>query len=198
MTAEKKSYDIQELVTESGVPRRTVYFYVQQGILPPPQGAGLAAYYTGEHLLRLKMIPILRSQGLRLDDIRTRLAGMTLEEMETAVQAGLQPPAALKVHQPDEWSQPMPRKVGEGPVALPGWNEQSYLHYQLPAGITVTAPAALNPADRQRLNLLLQAARQIFNGAGPVYFALHNSLMGQEPGSSTKPDDDTGSGGNHA
>ncbi len=40
------TYDIQELVAQSGVPRRTIYFYVQQGILPPPEGAGLAAHYT--------------------------------------------------------------------------------------------------------------------------------------------------------
>ena len=33
-----QTYDIQELVGASGVPRRTVYFYVQQGLLPPPSG----------------------------------------------------------------------------------------------------------------------------------------------------------------
>ena len=60
-----KTYDIQELVTQSGVPRRTIYFYVQQGILPPPEGAGLAAHYNEEHLLRLQLIPLMRGQGQR-------------------------------------------------------------------------------------------------------------------------------------
>ena len=35
--------DIQELVNQSGVPRRTIYFYVQQGLLPPPEGAADAS-----------------------------------------------------------------------------------------------------------------------------------------------------------
>ena len=37
---EDTSFTIQELVDLSGVPRRNIYFYAQQGILPPPQGAG--------------------------------------------------------------------------------------------------------------------------------------------------------------
>ena len=67
-----QSLDIQALVSQSGVPRRTIHFYVQQGILPPPQGAGLAASYNEEHLLRLRLIPVLRREGLRLDEIRQR------------------------------------------------------------------------------------------------------------------------------
>ena len=62
--------DINELVEKSGVPRRTIHFYVQQGLLPPAEGAGLAARYSEEHLLRLAAIPVLRRRGLRLDEIR--------------------------------------------------------------------------------------------------------------------------------
>ena len=69
-------YDIRTLIELSGVPRRTIYFYTQQGIIPPPRGAGLAARYGEVHLLRLRMIPLFRRQGLRLDDIRQRLEGI--------------------------------------------------------------------------------------------------------------------------
>ena len=90
------TFDIQELVAQSGVPRRTVYFYVQQGLLPPPQGAGLAAHYTEDHLLRLRLIPLLRGQGLRLDEIRARFQQMSPEEMRHMATALLERRASLR------------------------------------------------------------------------------------------------------
>src|SRR5512135_3084938 len=90
-----KTYDIQELVTQSGVPRRTVYFYVQQGILPPPEGAGLAAHYGEDHLLRLQLIPLLRQQGLRLDEIRARFTKMNVEEMRGLLNSSRPSPASI-------------------------------------------------------------------------------------------------------
>src|SRR5512142_645137 len=102
-----KTYDIQELVSQSGVPRRTIYFYVQQGILPPPEGAGLAAHYGEDHLLRLQLIPRLRQQGLRLDEIRGRFANMSVDEMRGLLQASppAPAPAARTIHEPapPEW-----------------------------------------------------------------------------------------------
>ena len=75
-------YTIGELVSLSGVNRRNVHFYVQQGLVPPPQGAGLGARYSDEHLLCLRAIPVLRKRGLRLDEIRKRLASSTARSIE--------------------------------------------------------------------------------------------------------------------
>jgi len=69
-------YTITELSTLSGVNRRNIHFYIQQGLVPPADGAGLGARYTDEHLLRLRAIPVLRNRGLRLDAIREQLAGL--------------------------------------------------------------------------------------------------------------------------
>jgi DNA-binding transcriptional MerR regulator len=137
---EVKEYSIQELCDKTGLPRRTIHFYSQQGILPPPLGAGLGAHYDEGHLLRLLLIPALRQQGLRLDDIRSRLTGMDLEALR-ALQ--------LQVDQP--LRPPRPQPVG-----------QAYLHYPLPAGMTLMAPASLSPADRLKLDTLLETARRLF------------------------------------
>jgi Ca-activated chloride channel family protein len=83
-------YTITELSALSGVNRRNIHFYIQQGLLPPADGAGLGARYTDEHLLRLRAIPVLRDRGLRLDTIREQLAGLDA----AAVQALLDQPAA--------------------------------------------------------------------------------------------------------
>lgn len=151
------SYDIQELVAESGVPRRTIYFYVQQGVLPPPEGAGLAAHYNEEHLLRLRLIPMLRQQGLRLDEIRVRFHQLSGEEMRNMLNTSPPAPAA-----PRTIREPFPPEIHGTP---PGWGQQRFTHYALPAGIALVAPENLGMADRQRLTQLLQAARQIFSMA---------------------------------
>ncbi len=164
------TYDIQALTSETGVPRRTIYFYVQQGLLPPPQGAGLAAYYTEDHLLRLKLISILRQQGLRLDKIREKFKGMSIEEMRRAVQ---------------EAGQPAPLSAQPGRPAMPGyfldWGGQRYTHYALPHGMTLIVPESTPAAERQRIDLLLQAARQIFSGPNTKHTHLDSGQPGQAP-----------------
>ena len=136
------TYTIQELTEHTGVPRRTVHFYSQQGVLPPPAGAGLGARYGEEHLLRLKLVPVLRRQGLRLDDIRERFEALSLEEMRGLLRAKPRPPVPPR---------PAPGEPSPQTVDL----------YRLPAGITLLAPDDLAPADREKLSALLKAAAQI-------------------------------------
>lgn len=136
-----KEYTIQELCEEAQVPRRTVHFYIQQEILPPPSGAGLAAKYDEAHLLRLRLIPILRGQGKRLDDIRAFFARATSIELSEILRAD----------------------VPAGPVRqLP--IGRTYTQYLLPMDITLMVPASLGSANRQKLMRLLQAADEILTG----------------------------------
>lgn len=55
------------------VGRRTVRYYIQEGILPPPSGAPKYARYRYEHLLRLVLVRLLLIKGFRLEAIRTRV-----------------------------------------------------------------------------------------------------------------------------
>lgn len=163
--------DIQQLVNESGVPRRTIYFYVQQGLLPPPQGAGLAAYYTHAHLVRLRLIPILRRQGLRLDSIRERFSRLSVEEIETMLQDAERSQLGNPVPKDRFPHRLAETRVRPEPI-LPGsqlLGEEQYIHYRLPAGITLVVPVNLAPDERRRLEQLLQAAGRIFSVNGPQY-----------------------------
>ena len=62
-------YGIQELVQATGVPRRTLRFYVQRGLVPPPKGAGRGHYYTRSHLERVLQVRELQEQGRSLREI---------------------------------------------------------------------------------------------------------------------------------
>lgn len=138
-----QEFSIQELTEETGISRRTIHFYVQQGLLPPPSGAGLGSTYCETHLLRLKLIPLLRQQGMRLDEIRERFQSLELTDLYRVYDQSM------------ESSPPSPAPLPSG---------QSHTHYDLPAGITLITPTALSVGDRKKLNQLLKEVQRIWGG----------------------------------
>jgi DNA-binding transcriptional MerR regulator len=73
---------IGELAQRTGVTRRTIRYYVEIGLLPPPAGAGKIAVYGPEHLARLETIKELQAYRLSLEEIRDRLAGKAVRSLE--------------------------------------------------------------------------------------------------------------------
>jgi DNA-binding transcriptional MerR regulator len=76
---------IKEVAAKAGVTPRTVHFYIQQGLLPPPEGGGRGARYSDAHLARLKLIRRLQAEHLPLNEIRRQLASMTDQQVEKAL-----------------------------------------------------------------------------------------------------------------
>lgn len=72
---------IQELARAAGVTTRTIRYYVEQGVLPPPE-RGRPAEYTEEHMRRLDLIRRLKEQYLPLEEIRDMLQRLSPEEVE--------------------------------------------------------------------------------------------------------------------
>jgi len=68
------SYSIDELATLTELPRRTVRYYIQQGLVDRPVGEKRSAYYTTTHLEQLLTIRKWQQAGLSLDRIREILA----------------------------------------------------------------------------------------------------------------------------
>jgi DNA-binding transcriptional MerR regulator len=64
-----KEWTLRELAAESGVPERTIRFYISKGILDPPLRGGRGAAYGPDHLTRLKEIRGLQAKGLMLAEI---------------------------------------------------------------------------------------------------------------------------------
>lgn len=67
-------YAIGELATLGGVSRRTVRYYVQEGLISAPLGLGRGNHYTPDHLEQLLRVKTLQESGQTLDDIRALLA----------------------------------------------------------------------------------------------------------------------------
>ncbi|GJQ33359.1 MAG: hypothetical protein HBSAPP04_21980 [Ignavibacteriaceae bacterium] len=82
----KKEYSISDLEKLTGFSRRTVHFYIKEGLIPPTGSVGAGAKYGEEHLLRLLMIGILQKRDLKLSGIRKILDSTPLEEMKRSVE----------------------------------------------------------------------------------------------------------------
>jgi DNA-binding transcriptional MerR regulator len=66
---------LAELADASGIPARTIRFYISRGLLDGPSKAGRGAVYTSQHLKRLEKIQALQAQGRHLSEIAPLLEG---------------------------------------------------------------------------------------------------------------------------
>jgi DNA-binding transcriptional MerR regulator len=66
---------LAELAEESGIPARTIRFYIARGLLDAPAKAGRNAFYTPDHLARLEQIKALQAEGKTLSEIAPELHG---------------------------------------------------------------------------------------------------------------------------
>lgn len=66
---------LAELADASGIPARTIRFYISRGLVDGPAKAGRGAVYTGAHLERLEKIKALQAEGRHLAEIAPLLEG---------------------------------------------------------------------------------------------------------------------------
>ena len=66
---------LAELAELSGLPARTIRFYISRGLLEGPSKAGRGAVYRAAHLERLERIQQLQAEGRSLTEIAPLLAG---------------------------------------------------------------------------------------------------------------------------
>lgn len=71
------TYSIGELAERTGVSRRTIHFYVQQGLIEPPKGRGRGSHYTDRHVGQILEVRARQRDGLALDQIRTAHVAVT-------------------------------------------------------------------------------------------------------------------------
>ena len=74
MSNDDERFAIDELCALVDLPRRTVRYYVQEGLVDRPVGAKRGAYYTRRHLEQLMTIRAWRRAGLSLERIREQAA----------------------------------------------------------------------------------------------------------------------------
>ncbi|WP_308188939.1 MerR family transcriptional regulator [Streptacidiphilus sp. ASG 303] len=69
-----REYRVEELAEAAGITVRTLRFYRERRLLPPPRRKGRIAWYTQEHLDRLRVVAALLERGHTLGGIAELLA----------------------------------------------------------------------------------------------------------------------------
>ena len=70
MSNERDRIAIDELCALVDLPRRTVRYYIQEGLVDRPAGAKRGAYYTRRHVEQLMTVRTWQRAGLSLERIR--------------------------------------------------------------------------------------------------------------------------------
>lgn len=77
----KEELTLEDLSTLSGLPIRTLRYYMQEGILQGPDSRGKYARYSPEHLDRIELIQRLKNLRLPLQEIGQIIENMTPDEI---------------------------------------------------------------------------------------------------------------------
>jgi DNA-binding transcriptional MerR regulator len=81
MDQDARLYSLADLADRADVTPRTIRYYIAQGLLPPPIGAGPTTRYSPGHLGRLRLVRELQRQHLPLAEIRARLERLSDDEV---------------------------------------------------------------------------------------------------------------------
>ena len=92
---ESKTFTLDEIAALAELPRRTVRYYIQSGLIDRPQGVGKGAYYTQSHVEQLLLVRKWQLAGLSLERI-----GELLKQQA----AGPLPPTPRRAGTVEVWS----------------------------------------------------------------------------------------------
>jgi DNA-binding transcriptional MerR regulator len=134
------------------VSERTVRFYVEEGLLPPPRGRGRGANFDDDHLVRLKLIRAMQQAGNELGAI-----GEYLRELEREVKgkaSGFE--AALAI-----WSGRNEQAVWREELRKRWGGAQHVLRFRIAQGVELLIDTERMP-EQGRMQELLSTLRQAF------------------------------------
>jgi DNA-binding transcriptional MerR regulator len=96
---------IDELAERTGIPTRTIRYYITTRLISGPSSRGKQASYGTDHLSRLRLIRRLTARYMPLEEIARRLQGLSTGDVEALLAEEEEHPAAREEAAPS----PSPR-----------------------------------------------------------------------------------------
>lgn len=145
-------YTVSDLESLTGINRRTIHFYVKEGVLPAPHGSGGGARYGEEHLLRLQLTRELQKSHLKLSGIREALDRMSIEQKRSMAKRSGAPAKPWDARALETWVESRVHRS----LAGPAWNRSML---DLVGGSTAAQPT--QPAQPTRSSPELERLRSM-------------------------------------
>ena len=173
--------DINTLSRETGVPVRTIRYYLAEKLLPASAGRGPAASYGAGHRDRLRLIRRLQEAHQPLATIRAQLEALDDAGVAAAlVEPGAVPDAPATAYdyvrqvlgKPARHGEPPAGAARPEPAAAPAPppmarppHRSTWERITLHPDIELHVRRPLTRADQRRLDALLEQAQRLFSTA---------------------------------
>lgn len=152
MAADDARYTTKDLAALTGLSERTVRYYVEEGLIPPPLARGRGPNFDDSHLIRLRLIQAMQQAGNDLESIGEYLRELEGEmagsgasfESVLAVWSG----RGERARMAEQW-----RKRGHMPEPL--------LRYRVVDGVELLVDTSAAPS-MARMQVILQKLRKAF------------------------------------
>ena len=145
---------LEALCDATGENRRTVRFYILNGLLTPPVGAGPASRYPAEHVERLRFIRQMQADGMQLSKIRAILETTPVEALPQFL------PVPPPVYQP-ALSAPLPPEPMAASRPDEGLARSQWERITLEPGVELHLRRPLGVAANRRVQRLLDFAQKL-------------------------------------
>lgn len=129
-------YRVDELAARCGMSVDTIRFYQSRSLLPAPVREGRLAWYTQDHLDRLRRIRSLKAKGFTLASIRRLLDG-ELDRADEALVAAVAGPVPGDLDQPEEFLtlDELADRIGVSPALLQAIEREKLLVPRIHDGV---------------------------------------------------------------
>ncbi len=167
---------IEELETRTGMPARTIRFYIAEGLLPGPGTRGKGALYGDDHLQRLLLIRQLTEQRLPLAEVRRRLIDLSPSDVRDLLQEQQALSMELRLADqrpsPKEYIGALLAQARQGTRSIPApvkpvptsqdsaTQESAWTRWELAPGLELHIRSDMERHYRDLLMRLIEAVRQ--------------------------------------
>jgi DNA-binding transcriptional MerR regulator len=162
---------LTDLAAAADTTPRTIRYYIAQGLLPPPAGAGPTANYTDEHLRCLALIRQLQAAHLPLAEIRSRIeaGGGPAQPVVAAPSAGGSALDYLNAVLPNLNSPIQSPRAAPPAPPLPAAQQRrsTWERHCFGADVELHIRRPLSREDARRVDALLDEARRLFVKESP-------------------------------
>jgi DNA-binding transcriptional MerR regulator len=129
-------YTMEELAELTGYSRRTIRYYVQEGLIAPPAGRGRGGFYYDSHLERLLWIKAHQEKGIGISAM-------------TAMLCKEPPPEAM----PEATAEAMPSR-------------EVMIRYEIASGIELNVSREREVSDPKKILEIIRIAKAIAHKEG--------------------------------